>query len=293
MAWKRGKRLSPIPEQQASGEVASIYSEIRAGLGISFVPMAYQLLASEPTFLREHWRAVASLLDTKAFRGCTDRLRADAYTRVHSYFKVPDLQRQLDDLRFSDGAKEELSYVVDLFLYLNPALLLIFAVQAQAFEGPVGSAETKREPPNRIAFHHVPCFAEEDAAPASTRRSFDEARQITGIPVLSSDVRAFARWPEFLDLYWGTVRSVVRSPIFSECQRAIEDTAAALSRELPGPIELTFNQLAEAGMAEDEISAVVKTIDQMVHGFALLSLNISVAKIGLERGNLSHAERVA
>ena len=43
----------------------------------------------------------------------------------------------------------------------------------------------------------------------------------------------------------------------------------------------------------NEISAIVKTIDQMVHGFALLSLNISVAKIGLERGNLSHAEKVA
>ncbi len=293
MAWKRGKRLCPIPELQASGEVASIYSEIRAGLGISFVPMAYQLLASEPTFLKEHWHAVASLLETKAFRGCTDRLRADAYTRVHSYFKVPDLQQQLNELSFSDGAKEELSYVVDLFHYLNPALLLIFAVQAQAFEGPVGSAETKREPPNPIMFKHTPCFTEEDAATASTRRWFDEARQITGIPVLSSDIRALARWPEFLDLYWETIRSLVRSPIFSECQRAIEDTAASLSRELPGPIELTFNQLADAGLAEDEISAVVKTIDHMVHGFALLSLNISVAKIGLERGNLSHAEKVA
>ena len=111
--------------------------------------------------------------------------------------------------------------------------------------------------------------------------------------MLSSDIRALARWPEFLDLYWDTVRSLVRSPIFSECQRAIEDTAASVSRELPGPIELTLNQLAEAGLAEDEISAIVKTIDQMVHGFALLSLNISVAKIGLERGNLSHAEKVA
>jgi hypothetical protein len=163
-------------------------------------------------------------------------------------------------------------------------------VQSPAFEGPVGSADAKRDSATRTPFTHSPCFTDDESATPATRRSFEEARQVTGMPGVSSDLRAIARWPEFLESYWGTVRSLVRSPIFSECQRAIEDTAASLTRELPGPIELTLTQLAEAGIEEEDISASVRAVDHLVHGFSLLCLSISVAKIGLEGGNISRAE---
>jgi hypothetical protein len=127
---------------------------------------------------------------------------------------------------------------------------------------------------------------EEFGATPRAKKVFDEAKQVTGLPLVSSDLRALGRWSEFLEEYWQLARGMIRSPLFSECQRGVEDTAATVLRELPGPVELSLTQLAEAGIPEDEISSIVRATENMVHGFAMLSLNISIAKIGLEGGNI-------
>jgi alkylhydroperoxidase/carboxymuconolactone decarboxylase family protein YurZ len=47
--------VAMIAEEDATGKVAEIYADIKATLGIDFVPNLYRVMASKPDFLEASW----------------------------------------------------------------------------------------------------------------------------------------------------------------------------------------------------------------------------------------------
>ena len=111
-----------------------------------------------------------------------------------------------------------------------------------------------------------------------------------GMPVVISDLRALACWPDFLRAYWGLLHPLLLSPLYQECQFGIAETAWTLARELPGPFELTTAQMTEAGMKEDDITSIVRLTQAFSQGFCAALLNIALAKVGFEGGNITNHE---
>jgi hypothetical protein len=54
-------------------------------------------------------------------------------------------------------------------------------------------------------------------------------------------------------------------------------------------VELSAATLQEAGVEEEEISSIVRITEMFARGLSRMTLNVSVAKIGLEGGNRSSA----
>ena len=51
-----------IPEDEATGKVKLLYDEIKAELGIDFVPNLYRAMASNPDYLEANWRKVKAVM---------------------------------------------------------------------------------------------------------------------------------------------------------------------------------------------------------------------------------------
>lgn len=51
-----------IPEEEATGKVKMIYDEIKAQLGIDFVPNLYRAMAPNPDYLEANWRKVKAVM---------------------------------------------------------------------------------------------------------------------------------------------------------------------------------------------------------------------------------------
>jgi len=51
-----------ISEDEAVGRVQDIYEEIKATLGIDFVPNLYKAMAAKPSFLEANWRKVQAVM---------------------------------------------------------------------------------------------------------------------------------------------------------------------------------------------------------------------------------------
>ena len=51
-----------ISEEEASGKVKDIYEEIRARLGIDFVPNLYKVMGSKPDYLEANWDKVKTVM---------------------------------------------------------------------------------------------------------------------------------------------------------------------------------------------------------------------------------------
>ncbi len=285
MPWKKGNRLHAVSEHDAPPQTRAIYDEIRQSLGVPFVSLLFQVYASYPGFLSAHWKIVRPIVESGEFFQLAERLRADAYTRAHNYFEIVNFCPELEGLHFSDGAKQELNRVVDLFVYVDPILLLIAACQQQAFDGLVGSGRPSAMPKKSSRFEINPILVDDDSAEPGPRRMFDEIRQTTGLPFVTQELRALARWPHFLSVYWNFLQPLLTSPIYNECSFGIQESAWSLTKELPGNMEMPLDHMTAAGMSEDDIASVVRLTQAFTRGLSGSLLNVSIAKIGIEGGN--------
>ncbi len=54
--------INMISEDQATGRVKEIYADIKAQLGIDFVPNLYKVMAAKPGYLEANWNKVKAIM---------------------------------------------------------------------------------------------------------------------------------------------------------------------------------------------------------------------------------------
>lgn len=282
MAWKRHK-LHAIRESEADEATRAIYFEIKETLGIPYVSTMFQVFASFPDFLRLFWDRARPVVETSEFFSIAERLGAEAYTRMHNYFNVPDLAWKIESMQFSAGAQGELKRAVELYHYSHPVLLELCAALMQAFENP--EAAVREGTPTQLPAHREkPILVEEENAPPETRRIYEEIKRALGTPFLNTCYIHLGRWPEFLGEYWESLKPVIASLPFEQHCRALRESALALAAELPQPIQLSTSELEEAGLPRDDVSSIVQAAGWLLDVLSKQTLTLEFAKIGLEGG---------
>ena len=285
MSWKKGNRLRIVSEQDAAGRTREIFDEIKSTLGVPHVGLVFQAYATFPAFLEAHWARLRPVVERQEFLSLAARLRADAYTRMHNYFDIPDLKAQAAGLGISDGPRRELCYAVELFHHSNPLELLVVAAQWQAFDGRVGQESAAASIASGPLFTNCPILIGEETASPPVRKLYEDVRRTLAVPQVAPAFQAMARWPEFLRLYWDVLKGILQSPMYQESIHGIYGSAWTLAHELPGTVELTPDQLVDIGMQDQDVVSVVRITELFVRVASGLALNLAVAKIGLEGGN--------
>ncbi len=288
MAWKKQK-LRLVPESEADEATLEIYAEIKHALGIPYINPMFQAYAAYPEYFRLLWNALVPALETREFFSAAERIAAESYTRVHNYLSVPDLSRKVKEMDFSLGAQEELKDVTDLYLYNNSVLLLICAAQMQAFENPSASARPATEPAEHPSHPERPILVKESNAPPETRKIYEDIKKTMGTPFLNTSYINFGRWPDFLRVYWETIKPVILTPLYEQNHMAIRQSALALAAELPRPLPLSPAQTEEAGVSPNDLNDVIQVTEFFLNLLSKQLLNIAFAKIGLEGGGHSTA----
>ncbi|MGH9524212.1 MAG: halocarboxylic acid dehydrogenase DehI family protein, partial [Terriglobales bacterium] len=280
MPWRKGNRLRTIAEEQADPATRGIYGEIKAALSLPGLQLYYPAIAAYPRFLELHWEMVHNVAHSRELFAFADRLRADAYTRVHNYFHVPNLRCGID---LSGPAS--LTDAANFFHYRDPLILLLFIFQLQAMEGPTG------KPPDggadavgsseqfKVSLAELPVSLSEQDAPAPVRRKYEEIRRTLDIPFVPPELCAFAMRPEFLDAYWNALKQMLASPLYPACKHGVRASAWSLAAQLPGPTELGLEQMGEAGLSAEEIASVARILDLFVEFLSGSLLNVAAAKI--------------
>lgn len=288
MAWKKQK-LRLVPESEADNTTSEIYADIKHALGIPYVNPMFQAYAAYPEYFQLLWKALRPALETREFFAAAERIAAESYTRVHNYLSVPNLSSKVQEMDFSLGAQEELKDVIDLYLYNNSVLLLICAAQMQAFENPAASARPATEPAEHPSHPERPVLVQESNAPPETRKIYEDIKKTMGTPFLNTSYINFGRWPDFLRVYWETVKPVILTPLYEENRAGIQQSALALATELPRPLPLSPAQTEEAGVSPGDLNDVIQVTEFFLRLLSKQLLNIAFAKIGLEGGSHSTA----
>ena len=279
MPWKKIK-LNLVTEKQAEGRTHEIFEEIKQALGVPYVSTFFQALASFPQFLDLFWNATKPVVSTQEFFSFSDRVGAEAYTRVHNYFSLPSPQNEPEALFGSDGAA--LHQVIDLYQHSSPVMLLICAALVQEFENPGREAQQGTPSSLQQKFSGVSLIAEEDAAPAASRRLFEDIKRTLNTPFLSSCYLNLGQSPELLKRYWESLKPLLRTPAYEQHRLAILESALSLAAELPEPLQLSVSQMEEAGVRFDDIHRIAQVAELFLDVLSRQVLNMAFAKICVE-----------
>jgi hypothetical protein len=291
MPLSRKRRLPLVREADATGGTLEIYQEIKSALGVPHVNVIFQAYGVYPRFLELMWKGIRPAIEKREFFVLADRLRAEAYTRTHNYFSVPDLCSTIREVHFSSGALQELTEAVELFHYNNPLLLLIVAVQLQAFEDGPAHRRTSQIEADHPVFTQKLVKISEESAPPPIRKIYDEMKRTLGVSFINTDYQAFARWPDFLNVYWNSLKPMLASPLYGESKHAMRESAVALANDVPNAPQLSVEHMQDAGLSEEEISAAIHITEEFLELLSGLVLNVAFAKIALEGGNQMRARR--
>lgn len=266
-----------MQENEATGLTAEIFDELEAALGISYVPLCFQAFACYPEFLQTQWHVMKPLLGTREFFELAARLRAESYTYIHNYLKIPALGNGL--------TTSQAAPVADLLCYSDSAILLLLSVQLQAFEGTVGNERTPHAA-DRVAGNLHPEFIEAENASSALKRVLDEMRHALELSHNTDEQRAFALWPDFFFAYWRSLKPAVQSIIHEQAVFRIRESAWSCAQGIPIEIDMEYSRLIDAGVDAGEITNLTRLTEILARGTAVSLLNATFAKIGLEGGNL-------
>ncbi len=276
MPWRKGNRLPFVRESEASAQVVNIFDELKAALGVGYVPLCFRSFACYPKFLEAQWQVMKPLLATREFFELAARLRAEVYTYVHNYFKVPSLGQGL--------TASQAAPVVDLLCYVDSVALLLLSVQLQAFEGPVGK-DGAPHPADRLATVGSPEFVDAEAAAMPVRRVCDEMRHALELPFSGDDQRALAQWPDLLFSFWQAMKPAAQSIFHDQAIFRLRESAWNCAREIPIEVDMEYSRLLEIGVDADDVATLTRLTELLARGAAVTLLNSTFAKIGLEGGN--------
>lgn len=283
MRWKRGNRLRLLDESSASPCVREILADIRESFGVPVAPLLYRAYAVFPRFLEIHWQTFRPVVKSRQFFMLGARLAAECYTRAHNYFAVGNLDS--NGLGSNVTVTLPLTQVLDYYQYLDPLLLLVAAGQAQAFEGPVGDASSAPEPAQHPTFPVAPRLLSDEEATTPMHRIWDERRRVLELAFTSDEHRSLACWPEFYQSYWSALKGLIKSPLYTDCQYRMCESALKLARELPVLLETSIPQLLEAGLDDQDVSSIARINEAFMQTLTGLVLDVTFARIASEGGS--------
>jgi Halocarboxylic acid dehydrogenase DehI len=289
------------PRQQDMGNDAltpALRRDLEASFGVPPMRLPLAALAVSPRFLSALWETLKPVVESGDFFQAAQRLRADAYTRMFNYFRIPDLHAPVEGESLEAGAK--LIDFVELFQARSALFLLFFSLEAQALNGPVGRSQIPAAPPPRPLFPQVHWEEEEEWKEEEERLSIEargqpvqEMQPDRELALVNPEYAVLGRWPGFFRSYRDCLKTVVASPLYGDWQHSTRSLAWRLAQELPGPVQLSRWQLRRAGLAERHLGTVAHVSDTFLQNLSGLLLNMAVARIGLEQGSRPFAASAA
>jgi len=164
-------------------------------------------------------------------------------------------------------------------------LLVIVSAQLLAFEQPLGAdvngQDTRADHP---WFHERPTLVEENVASPPVKKIYEEMKRNLNLPVVNTDYRAFARWPDFLREYWKALRPIVQAPSYREQQRALCESSEAMVKELRTKIDFSPEWIESVDVDEKQLESALRIFEIFQNILSGLILNVAAAKIGFEGG---------
>ena len=234
MSDPRTDPVTAITEDEASGEIAQLYEEIRRSLGVPVVNLIWRHLATIPGALPWAWNSLKPLYASGAITNAAVSLRSSLRPESNlgiSSSTLKSVSLSSDDLRSITVVLNSYERSNSLNLIaLNALLIKIDGVEDHTQEG---LAQVTAD--DGIVHGEMPELLVLSNMEASVRELVEDLNRIGGrSDILPSMYRHLAHWPQYLGLLHVLLRTIeTESGLESQIANTIEETKAAAVQLLP------------------------------------------------------------
>jgi hypothetical protein len=268
-----GDPVPAIPEAEAAGEIAGLYADIRATLGVPIVNLIWRNVAAIPGGLAWAWGSVKPLHAAGRVQN-----EARALCAGQALPAMPRLPPgALGACGVDAAAEKTIRAILDSYdrsnaLNLVALSALLARIRQEISDGGAPAPYFAPEPP--IAAPLPPLLAL-DRVPAETAALVRTVNRLgTGGAdhILVSMPRQLAHWPGFLALYWSLLAPLDASGVLRDCIAAVRADGRArgarLAADLGHPAEPGRAALAAVEASLDDFCC--NAISRMIPVVSLL-----------------------
>lgn len=215
----------PVPtisEAEATGEIADLYADIRATLGVPLVNLIWRNLAAVPGALSWAWLSVKPLYENGAIQ-----TEARALLKGQQLPAVPVLPPSaLRAAGVDSGDEKTIRAILDSYDRSNPLNLVALSAllarlndeAAPALAAPAPSPET---PALDVALPRLLPLDDMDAGTADLVRAINRLGARGRDHIIVSMPRHLAHWPGYLALYWALIAPLNANGALHDCIDAV------------------------------------------------------------------------
>jgi len=271
--------LRPVKPDAAVAPIRAIYDDTRHRLRLPWVGALFQGYAMYPAYLDLAWNAVKDSIETPQFDADAATLAALADVAAADLYTPSYAERDIAAMNVDVYAIKD---VVDAFRVGNPRLLLVATALQRAYtDGPVGGADaTGTSLPDSAletmeetrAQRTVVEMVDPDAAPERVTQVFDDIKGTLGLPLVNSDYRAMALWPDYLKVAWNDIKGPIGTPAYAEARGRLSRLASESVDRLAQPVTATRAAARNAGVPEDQLDnldAILRLFADLLPGLIL------------------------
>ena len=196
-------KFPQVDQDDASGELAEIYDDIRSTLRMPWVPFAIRVLSLFPAFVSTAWQMLKPQISTVYAEKGADLVREA------SIIPGPPPPDPRPNLRAAARSDEEISKIcqaLDSLNYGNPKGLILITAWNEAWNdraagspaNSLSAAEARLLPyglPDGVEKLHL---IDPDRAPLEVEELWRQAKDLFLYHAPASDYRVLATWPDFL-----------------------------------------------------------------------------------------------
>ena len=280
---KAAERLALVDETQADRQTIEVYELITRKIRVGRVPLLFKALAAERALL-PCWQAIRPAIRVRAFEEAADDLRIRA-ARAAVELGCPLIETLLEWAGYDLDEIDEIRGMVDVFHYLDPKILLVAAVLAQALKDGVGGVKRGARAEQRVPrgvpqdMEHIELVPED--ANGALGKSFRSIRAQLGLSIVPDDFRALGRWPKYLELAWGDARNREEEPGARSALKELLQQADDAAAQLPARVQIGKAALKAAGADPARVAALVERFRKAMPG---LVLDMALFKVQLDGG---------
>jgi len=231
---QRTDPVTAITEDQASGEIAQLYEDIRRSLGVPVVNLIWRHLATIPGALPWAWNSLKPLYANGAITNAAASLRSSLRPESNlgiSSSTLKSVSLSSDDLRSITVVLNSYERSNSLNLIaLNALLAKIDGVEDHTQDG---LAQVTAD--DGLVHGEMPELLVLSNMEASVRELVEDLNRIGGrSDILPSMYRHLAHWPQYLGLLHVLLKTIeTESGLESQIVNTIEETRAAAVQLLP------------------------------------------------------------
>lgn len=276
-----GSGFPLIEPRQAPPEIKACLDEIQDTLGIPWLPMNWRAYALYPEVLQLFWQRLKPVTQTEAFLEHAVAIMAYVYENANDWYQ-PSFQ-----IHIEEADQHHIQRELNAFSFGNPQLLIQQVVLSRVLAGETvgqeGNPDSRRGP--NLYRHHKIQLIDEQAVGAFSeemQRVYRDIKQTLGVPLISSEYQALARWPTFFLAAWEDIKRWRDRPEYGMLRQDIEHLAADAVNRLQPTIWIGKREVRDCLDNPEDFTHIQQTVQMFEDMLPELIMHDALFHLSLE-----------